>query len=89
MSFWSALVAIVAIVAFAMVRMERHRSGLDRPSGPADRRELPPGRAAELEREMADLRDRIAVLERIATDDRHSRAIAEEIESLRDRREGA
>lgn len=89
MSFWSALVAIVAIIAFAMVRMERHRSGLDRPSATADRRELSPGRAAELEREMADLRDRIAVLERIATDERHSRAVAEEIESLRDRREGA
>ena len=39
-----------------------------------------------LTREGDELRKRIAVLERIATDDRHGRKIAEEIEALRDPR---
>jgi len=91
MSFWSALVAIVAIIAFAALRKERYRAGLgdEREDRMATSRQLSPGRTAELERELADLRERVAVLERIATDGRSSRAIAAEIESLRDHREGA
>ena len=51
--------------------------------------EAPSPRELELQREVEDLRDRIAVLERIATDSnsssrRRTRAIADEIESLRD-----
>ena len=42
------------------------------------------GREHELEDEIAELQRRIAVLERIATDERKSRDIAAEIEALRD-----
>lgn len=35
--------------------------------------------------ELAELRDRVKVLERITVDERHSRQLADEIESLRDR----
>jgi hypothetical protein len=87
MTFWSALVAIVAILAFTAARIARYRAGLGDPvrhhhafRGMAP--QVPP-RELELEKEVDDLRQRIAVLERIATEDRHSKAIAQEIESLR------
>jgi hypothetical protein len=41
------------------------------------------GPAAEMAREIDDLRARIAVLERIVTDERRSKTIADEIEALR------
>ena len=42
------------------------------------------GREAELEREVDDLRERIHVLERIATEDTESKRLSAEIESLRE-----
>jgi hypothetical protein len=42
-------------------------------------------RESELQREVEQLRERIHVLERIATDSRKPHALAAEIESLRDR----
>lgn len=82
MSFWTALVVIVAIASFAAIRIERIRAR-ERLPGSADRGDTSV-REAELEREVLDLKKRLAVLERIATDDRQSKAIAQEIESLRD-----
>ena len=85
MTMWSAIVAIVAIVAFANMRIARYRAlGSRRNDAPAPPAIAGP-REAELEREVVDLKKRLAVLERIATDDRQSKAIAQEIESLRDR----
>ena len=82
MSFWTALVAIFAILAFTALRIAKYRS-LGRPGdGVAPQAGH---REAELEREIVDLKKRLAVLERIATDDRQSKAIAHEIEALRDR----
>jgi hypothetical protein len=82
------VVIIVAIVAVAMLRMARYRAlgdGSTR-TGRVGRRHTPPTEPpAELVREIAELKQRLAVLERIATDDRHGRAIAHEIEQLRDR----
>lgn len=86
MSFWSAVVAIVAILAFTSARIARYRASLgDHRSHPHYRpgQGLPSPREEQLTREVEELRDRIAVLERIATEDRHSKAIAEEIEKLR------
>ena len=88
MTFWSAMVAIVAILAFTSVRIARYRAGLGDPDRHhrASRRTVPQvssPRELELEKEVDDLRQRMAVLERIATEDRHSKAIAQEIESLR------
>jgi hypothetical protein len=88
MSFWSAVVAIVAIIAFTTTRIARYRAGLDSPrrhpsihEAVADALSTP--RESELQKEVEDLRQRIAVLERIATEDRHSKSIAHEIENLR------
>lgn len=95
MSFWSAVVCIVAIIAFASTRIARYRAGLDDHRdlrrGRHDRGAvLPSPREEELAREVEELHQRIAVLERIATDANSSssarvKAISDEIEALRDR----
>lgn len=101
MSVHGSTIAIIAIIAWALVSMNRakygyglrmrrrdRRMGLldDETGGPA----LPSPRESEMEKELERLRERVKVLERIATDAntsdyRHSRAIADEIESLRDK----
>lgn len=43
-----------------------------------------PAKDEELRKEVAELRERVKVLERIVTDGRDSRLLAEQIESLRD-----
>ncbi|MGZ3197331.1 MAG: hypothetical protein ACXWI5_07715 [Croceibacterium sp.] len=43
------------------------------------------GREAELEREITELRERVKVLERIATDGRDTSLLSDEIEKLRDK----
>ena len=46
--------------------------------------QLGTGREAELEREVQELRERVKVLERIATDGRETRLLSDEIDKLRD-----
>ena len=88
MNMWTAImvIAIVAITSLARVMRARylaeHNLVDDRRGNPVA---LPRTHEAELEREVSDLKKRLAVLERIATDDRQSKAIAQEIEALRDR----
>ena len=43
------------------------------------------GTKAEMVKELETLRERVKVLERIATDERQSRSISAEIEALRDK----
>lgn len=93
MNTLTAIVLIVAIISLASVigsvanARVRARHGLmkDWRGGevpvPAD----DDGAKLALQTEVEELRERVKVLERIATDERHPRAIAEEIESLRDR----
>jgi len=89
MSFWTAVVIIVAIGAVTSVMQAKYRGqrgvvadkqGNERPIERED---------SEARREVTELRERIKVLERIATDantteSRKIAEIAEEIESLRD-----
>lgn len=93
MSSW-AIVALVAIVIWGIVETVRARAGIVVDENGNEK--IAPredGRsAAELEaarRELADLRERVKVLERIATDGNTTNAreqarIAAEIEALRD-----
>lgn len=96
MSFWTAAVVIVAILAMTATRIAAYRSGIDPHSHRRERRRdrfappLPSPREEELSREVEELHQRIAVLERIATDANSSssarvKAISDEIEALRDR----
>lgn len=88
MDMGTALVVIAGIGAWYSLRakgvhplrMSRHRqteaaAGFAAPAGTP--------REAELEREVEALRERVHVLERIATDGRQTHALAAEIESLR------
>lgn len=82
MSFGAALVIIVAILAAVWLRVEKYRAfGREVDAGDASQN----GERERLQHEIADLQQRMAVLERILTEERRSRAIAEDIESLRDR----
>lgn len=98
MSFWTAAVTIVAILAFTAMRIARYRAGFDDHREHREhRRELrqgspaqPSPREEELAREVEELHQRLTVLERIATDansssERRVKAISDEIEALRDR----
>ena len=86
MSFGTALVIVVAILAFAAIKIVRYGTSHDRRHSflPDD------GEKAQLTREVEELRERVRVLERIATDSNstsaiETRQIAQEIEELRDR----
>ncbi|NKJ41179.1 hypothetical protein [Novosphingobium sp. SG720] len=79
MSFGATLVAIVAILAWASLRHRRHSTG--QAAFPAS----DPAENVALAREVAALRNRVEVLERILTDQRGSIDLAREIESLRER----
>ena len=85
MSAW-AFVAVVAIIVWGIVQMTKAR---DRRSL-SDDSERTAYEAQEAEREIQELRERIRVLERIATDANTSEAreiqsISDEIDRLRDR----
>ncbi|MGH6746350.1 hypothetical protein EDF58_102531 [Novosphingobium sp. PhB57] len=79
MSFWTAVVVIFAIAAVTWLRAQKLRG-----EKPGFRLDGHGEREHELETEVEKLRKRIAVLERIATDERREKDLAREIESLRD-----
>lgn len=78
MSFWTAVVVIFAIASITWLRAQKLRG-----EKPGFRLEGHGEREHELEGEIENLRKRIAVLERIATDERREKELAREIESLR------
>lgn len=91
MSFWTAIVVIVAIGCVTELLKARYRArqdiAIDRQGSEVFRAmAADPG----LEREVKELRERIKVLERIATDANttsalESRRVSDEIEALRGR----
>ena len=91
-AFWPILIMILLIVGMRR-RHERKLMELKLRYESAARNSVQPGGAREDRREIQDLRERIKVLERIATDGnsldaRETRRISEEIEALRDRQDG-
>ena len=78
------LIVLIAAVSGALGRRKRSQQEIDRRA-----EELPSAREKELESEVTELRERIQVLERIATDHNsteavEARRIAAEIDSLRE-----
>jgi len=83
MSFTTAIVAIVAIIAWATLRSARYSSG--RGNRLSELRDAQgPAANPALEREVAELRKRVEVLERILTDGRDASRLAQDIEALRE-----
>lgn len=80
MSGWAA-VAVVAIVVWGIVQAYKARNGIVSDERGNDR--YIEKRDAEAEQEIRELRERIKVLERIATDDREAKRLANEIDELR------
>lgn len=76
MTPWTALVVIVALVVFALMRGNRMRQE-------AEGDQARSASSAEMARELADLPARVEVLERILTDERGRDRLAQEIEALR------
>ncbi len=79
MTFWTAAVIIVAI--WGIVEAYKARHGIVSDERGNDRHIEK--RDAEAEREIKELRERIKVLERIATDDSEAKRLANEIDDLR------
>jgi hypothetical protein len=77
MGLWEMIVAVVAIGAFAKIMQARYQSQQGEPS-------LPDVDVLRLREEMALLKDRIAVLEGVITDNNRSLELDREIERLRD-----
>jgi DNA-directed RNA polymerase subunit L len=81
------ILGIVAITAFARVQRARYQAQhgiVEDRKGRVQLLDRPSPREVELQKEVEDLKERIQVLERIATDGRPAKALAAEIESLRD-----
>ncbi len=81
MNFWEAVVIMVALGS--LVSIFRARYGITRD---ADGNEISVRNEAEsrqLKAEVTALKERIAVLERLATDDNSARTLDREIEKLR------
>lgn len=83
MSWPIAVVLIVALVIGGGIMRARYNAmsghATDREGNPVG----PSSREAELEDEVEQMRERIAVLERIATEDREAKRISREIDDLR------
>lgn len=85
MSFWTAIVVIVAIVCVAEVLKARHRARHGIVADENGKESLIQQQDPALKREVEELRERIKVLERIATEDGDSKRLSAEIESLREK----
>ena len=90
MSMWTAIVIIVIVTMVASVIMKRYEAlaELEKGKKPDESSRLAAESREAEQRELADLRERIKVLERIATDANsasalETRRVSEEIEALR------
>lgn len=86
MSFWTALVVIAAIWGFVQIVTQRRGHRRLKRHGHGDNQAIDASQPdPEARREIEELRERIKVLEQITVDGREAKAIADEIERLRDR----
>jgi len=81
-----AAVMIVALICLTEMQKAKHRAkngiAVDWMGG--EKPIVPPANPA-LEREVEELRERVKVLERIATEERETKLLSAEIESLREK----
>lgn len=83
MSFWTAVVVLFAIACITWLRHQKYQKlGSSNPFH-GTRGQIS-SREQELEDQVEQLRERIKVLERIATDEQRGKDLAREIDALRD-----
>lgn len=87
MSFWTAIVIIAGMMIIGAVIKSRYNAQLGYATDESGTPIGNPQRQAALEREVEELRERVQVLERIATEDRDTKRLSAEIESLRENEE--
>ena len=88
MSMWTAImiIAIVAILGKPENFHAKHRARHgDITDARGNEQPIAPPTNPALEREVPELRERVKVLERIATEDRETKLLSAEIESLREK----
>lgn len=90
MSLWTMIFLIVVVGCVTNVLTERYKALGKQNKAGNGQAAIDQQNAAEAQREIEDLRERIKVLERIATDAntseaREIKAISDQIEALRDR----
>ena len=85
MSFWTAIVVIVAIIGLTEVLKSKHRARHGINTDNMGNETPLPREDAALKREVEELRERVKVLERIATEDRDTKQLSAEIERLREK----
>lgn len=83
MSWATAVVIIVAILGFTEVMKARHRARHGITTDAMGGEKLVQREDPALKREVEELRERVKVLERIATEERETKLLSAEIESLR------
>ncbi len=86
MSFGTVIVVLAAIFAFVALVRSRQNARLGHPMDESGTPLASSQREAELRREIEELRERVQVLERIATDGTEAKRLSAEIERLRDER---
>jgi hypothetical protein len=88
MSLWTMIFLLAAggILYAAWKHQQDLKAGIvrDQDGNPVRGAGRDQAREEELQREIENLRERVKVLERIATDDGEARRLAEEIDRLRD-----
>ena len=87
MSFWTAVVIMLAIIAFTEMVKSKHRHSSGLGDDQSERGQHQTFDRTEERRELDELRERIKVLERIATDNNslETKRISAEIEALREK----
>jgi hypothetical protein len=84
MTLWTAIVVIVAIITLGELFKAKHRARHGITTDAMGNEQPLPRDDAALKREIEELRERVKVLERIATEDRDIKRLSAEIDSLRD-----
>ncbi len=79
------LLIVIAGLVYDLVRQRNLARMGQHEDTPDQRHPFEQARERELQREVEELRERIKVLERIATDGNDTRALSAEIERLRDK----
>jgi hypothetical protein len=86
MTLWTAAVVIIAIICVTELLKAKHRAKHGITTDMMGNEKPLLGEDSALKREVEELRERVKVLERIATEDPAGRRLSAEIDALRDAR---